>query len=318
MMARVDEYQQSSWASGVPAAITQSISAGSTIALPIGLSMFQMLGNSTATDQNMVQAILNQVPNFSYTGADIGGTGRTFGGLAQIALSWAPYMSGIELIQKLDAVCLGFKTFEVFSGRPVRMQIYGYPSGTVESTFTEGVDVRSGRGTRSIEQLVNSSYVEGITVPGSNGFAVIFDYVISANDFQPSGQPVVEQYKSELIEAPAGSGDYAAGSTSFGSGLGNFAIGLSPTDVANWRLSERNRELVDITLTTFRDDLLAPGHTYAILSPHMALTEPVWLRRVEIRVSNRPVRFQQTAYGVGGGSLAQQSPALSYSAPQYY
>lgn len=178
--------------------------------------------------------------------------------------------------------------------------------------FTEGVDIWEGRGSRSVEQLINACYVDGAATPDVQA-GLVYAYIQQSNPFQQAdltidsdgnvtvtGQPVVEQFSSQWIEGiPLDSGgNFAPNDPTATSNPGDP---LNPVDVANWRLAERNRELVNIQFTTFRDDLLWPGLTILVVSPHMALTEPVWLQRVELRMTAQPVSFTQTLYGYGGG-----------------
>ena len=63
--------------------------------------------------------------------------------------------------------------------------------------------------------------------------------------------------------------------------------GLSCEAVANWRLGEMNRYVERITLTTYRDDLVAPGDTIAVVSPNRLGVNRNFLCKVWMRESAR-------------------------------
>lgn len=273
------------------------------LTLPNGTVIPGLTPNPTATDQEIVLAILNRVPGLQpfVDPAKIGGTGKVFGRIAYLDLVWPPYRSALSQIQQFDQVCLGYRVFESLGGQIHRSQIYGYPSSIADTTFTEGIDIWSGQGDRSIETLINGCIVEGSPTSLSTANGLIFDYVQQSNPFQAESNPVIDQFSSPLIET-----------CSFMIAAGINVDAMSAYDVALWRLSERNRELVNYQLTTFRDAMLYPGRSIALNSPHMGVTEPVWMQHIEIRVSSDPALFQQTITGVGGGL-----PDYTASAPDY-
>lgn len=245
-------------------------------------------------DQNIVYSILQQVPVLGpmVDSADINGTG-----LMVVAsfwdLLWPPYKSAWDMIQLLDQSFLGYRTYEDLGGVIRREQVFGYPHGVSDTQFTEGVDIWEASGTRTVEPLINGVYVEGI-VDSRSGLpnGIIYAYLQSANPFQSADQPVIEQFRGSLIET----------SDQIETGDAPSAIPLLNADrVAEWRLAEGNRQLVNVQLTTFRDDLIKIGHTIAVLSHHAAVEEPVWVQHVTIKVSSTPAIWQQTISGLGGG-----------------
>jgi hypothetical protein len=280
------EYQQSEGVT-IPTFVNQK--------LPVtGINIFQLLNGAEPTDQNIVLAVLNRVPSLNVDPADIGGTGRHFGLLAWRDMSWTPFQTAGAYIQQLDRVCLGFRTFESLGGRVMRRQIRGYPNGSADTQFTEGVDVWEATGDRSIEELINAVYVEGYPVGGNPG--IINSYLPSTNPIQGDAgdNPHIEQFNSPLIEG-IDTGD--PGSLEWPA----LIQGLTPHEVALWRMDEGNRQLVNVDLLTFRDDILFPSRTIAVYIPHIGITEPVWIQRVEIRIQAEPVLFTQRILGLGGG-----------------
>lgn len=247
------------------------------------------------TDQNIVYSILQQVPILGpmVDRSDINGTS-----LVVVAslwdLLWPPYKSAWDMIQMVDQSFLGFRTYEDLGGVVRREQIFGYPHGVSDTQFTEGVDIWEAHGTRTIEPLINGVYVEG-NVDSRSGLpnGIIYAYLQSANPFQSSDQPVIEQFRGTMIET----------SDLLEAEAGPSAVPLLNADrVAEWRLAEGNRQLVNVQFTTFRDDLIRIGHTIAVVTPHAAVTEPVWVQHVTIKVGSDPASWQQTISCLGGGA----------------
>lgn len=284
MLSRAAEFKQSVGAA-LPSFFVQALNSRLPI---VGMSMTDILAESEATDENYVLGVLNRVPGLQVDPGDIGGTHHIFGLSASRELLWAPYTSALAQCQKLDEVCLGFRLFEGPSGRIFRTQVFGYPTDRADAQFTEGIDVLEATGERSIEDLINASYVEGYIFGGEPG--LIGAYVAEENDFQSSDNPYIDPFSSPLIED-------------------NTFAEL----VARWRLGERNRETVDISLVTFRDDLLIPGRTITVDLPHANVQEPVWIQHIEIQVRANPILFQQTIRGLGGGGTG--NGVGSYSPP---
>lgn len=231
----------------------------------------------------------------------IPGNTAVFGNVVPLEFLWAPYRSAADIINQFDQICLGFRTHDKYSGKIGRSQIFGYPAAASFAQFTEGIDVWEGSsGSRSIEQLCNASFVEGSAVP--SGFTGIINaYVQESNPFQPTSLPVIEQFSSPWIEAS------------------NLIVtgGLNANDVANWRLTERNRELVTGQWITYRDDILFPGQTVNVNSPHTAVTENVWIQRVQVKLTADPVSFTQTFAGLGGGD-PNFGPSPGFTQPSAY
>jgi hypothetical protein len=163
MLSLADKYKQSVMA-GQPSFITQRLPYA-------GLSIFDIMGQLVdssdseavaaaipdlqSTDENYIRAVLSYVPGLNVDPADIQGTGHVFGTAAWRDLSWPPYVAALAQCRKLDEVSLGYRLFESLNGRVMRTQVYGYPNNVSDVTFTEGVDVLTAVGDRSIEDLFN-------------------------------------------------------------------------------------------------------------------------------------------------------------------
>jgi hypothetical protein len=258
--------------------------------LPItGVPLSELLHGDIPSDENIVRAVLSYVPGLDVDPSDIGGTGKLFGRLSWRDMAWRPTVTALGYISELDKVCLGYRLFE----NPVRImrtQVFGYPSNTADTSFTEGIDIWDATGRRSIRELKNAAYIEGYPIGGVPG--LIFAYGAEDNDFQTADQPFVESFSSPLIEGPTGDENY-----------------LTAEDVLAWKLTEMNRELVGVDLITIRDDLLFCGRSIAVNVPHSDVTEPVWMQQVTVHVSAiPPATFTQRIIGKGGGIPGSYTP----------
>ena len=101
-----------------------------------------------------------------YTG--IGGTGIVLGTVSHgRGFDWLEGESGTSFIERLDSICLGYRTYDTFDGTIVRTQIAGSPAVTADYTFTEGVDIYRATETTTILEARNRVIVAGF--PGYDG-----------------------------------------------------------------------------------------------------------------------------------------------------
>lgn len=256
-----------------------------------GLTVTELMAGTTATDQALVAAALQRVPNLDVDAGNIDGTGTDLGGLPPNALCWAYQETALAFIQKIDAASQGFRTFESIRGVIFRVQISGWPgSGPAEFTFTEGVDIFDGRSTRTIMELKNCARVDGYDF--GIGAGIITFSAPGANDIQgeSSDNPQEIQFSTSL-----------AGHINSGPG-----IGFACEDIADYLLAEWNRELVRVTLTTPLDYIIGPGQTHLVQGDgdgnpgRLAVAEALWVQRVDITVSDNG-EFSQSITYIGGG-----------------
>lgn len=248
-----------------------------------GVTALELLGASTATDEMLVYAALQRVDDLSVDPSNIGGTGTDLGGLPPDALAWGYTESALAFVSKIDVASQGYRTFESIGGTIFRVQISGWPSNDADFTFTEGEDITEGHSTRTILEQRDTARVDG------------YDYGIGAGIITFSTTPTSSPKEIQLQTSLAGR------ITSADTGPG-FAC----EDIANYLLSEWDRELVKVTLTTPRDDVIGPGQTHLIdgfgagVVGRLGVAEPLWVQRVDISVDERG-RFRQSMTYLGGG-----------------
>lgn len=295
-----------------------------------GLSLFDLVGTVTATDADVVKAVLTRA-GISYTGANIGGTGVTWGSrssLHQYVFVWrAAMMPGanvvmtgyggvgqkaLDYISSWDRVsgvyvdathASGFyRTYETVNGI-YRALIGGRPRNTVDFTFSEGIDIEANaQGTREYP-IANAAYVTGIDIAGIaganpvrnvNGSTFVGQ---SSNPFQLTG-PVTYEFSSPFIEWALEA---------------DGGIGMNCERVGNALLQDLNRETVTATFRTPRDELIQPGDTILVQGPggqpdRSGIGEPLWVDAVTTGVNERGMLYQDLV-GTGGGLADAYTPA---------
>lgn len=298
-----------------------------------GLSLFDLVGSVTATDADVVQAVLTRV-GITYTGGDIDGTGVTWGSrsdLHRYPYVWrAGMLPGVEVvstgyggvgqkaldyIQEWDKVSAVFvdathasgfyRTYETVNG-VFRALIGGRPRSSVDFTFSEGIDIeQNGVGTREYP-MANAAYVTGADFPGIAGANPVRNVDFStgafvgqsSNPFQPTSLPVTYEFSSPFIEWALES---------------DAGIGMNCERVGNALLQDLNRETVTASFRTPIDVLIQPGHTILVQGPggqpdRLGLGEPLWVDSVTTGVDESGM-FYQDIQGTGGGLADAYTPA---------
>jgi hypothetical protein len=251
-----------------------------------GLLLADFVGG-TPTDENIVQSVLDYI-NLSTNGGSIGGTGRTYGTIANQEFVWAVNESALGYIQKIDAVSAGYRTFESTNGQIFRTLISSRPSGFPHLTFTEGVDIKAASSSRTVQNACNGVRIEGYSVGDYLDPRVWLEVV--GNDFMDSSNPQIHSYSNSMIERRA---EASPGQ------------GMSCERMADFWLGELNREIVTVQMTTPRADLIGPAQVHLIQGPggqayRLGVGEPLWVQRVEGTLDSNGA-FSQTMTYIGGG-----------------
>lgn len=254
-------------------------------------------------DQVMVATVLyicglsgDFVPSGETEMDGIGGTGKTLGKYAKArGFQWDEGSSGLSFIDRLDQVCLGYRTYDTFDGTIKRTQITTVPAATAVATFTEHVDIAAASETTTILEARNKIIVTGF--PGYEGNAAITYTALGANPFlvNAGGQwYLTHKTSAQMIEKQnAGAGD-----------------GLSCEEVANWLLGEKNSYRESVQLTTPRDDVIEPGDTIEVVSPtRLGITSrKFWVEGVSVGIGQNGA-FSQSFTCLTGIPLTESSNA---------
>lgn len=291
----------------------------------LGLSLHDLTGSDTPTDADVVKAVLTRC-GVAYSAGAIGGTGVTWGSRyaqGQHNYVWRSGMStsflsgyggvgqdGLDYIQEWDKVsavytsktaAAGFyRTYETVNGIR-RALIGGRPRGSIDLTFTEGIDIEQTATSGREYPIANAAYVQGADfglvganpVRNVNGSTFVGQ---SSNPFQPSTRPVTYQFSSPLIEWALEA---------------DGGIGMNCERVGNALLADLNRETVSAKFRTPRDVLITPGMTILVQGhggqpDRLGIGEPLWVDQVTTGVDDRGV-FYQDVMATGGG-LATDFP----------
>lgn len=239
------------------------------------------------TDQQQVEAVLTAC---GLSDMAIGGTGRTLGSIVPESFVWGEGESGTSWIEKLDTVCLGYRTYDTPSGSVRRDPVTITPAPAPAATFTEGLDIEQAGGARQVE-VVDSLIVEGADRGDGNG-------------------PVWNDFDQDNVFVPA---EITAATTRFSSPMIEKANesdpgpGLSCEAVGEWMLPELNRRVYRVTFQTPRDDALQPDQTIRVSAPgRLEIDSTFWVQSVTCTVDDNG--FTQSLTCIGGE--ASSAPVL--------
>jgi len=213
----------------------------------------------------------------------IGGTGQLLGHTSwDWGFEWAKGESGLAFIERLDEVCLGWRTYDTFDGTIKRTQITTIPAASASATFTEHVDIFRATEEMSIIEARNRVVVDGF--PGRKEQVEISFTASGGNQFLRTvggaqwylthkfSSPMIEFEK--IADKPTG-------------------YGLSCEEVALWLLTEMNAYSEKVMLVTPRDDVIEPGDTIHLNAPtRLGVHRNLWVQEVNIEI-NRQGAFSQ-------------------------
>lgn len=248
-----------------------------------------------ATDEELVEWVLDQVPGVSYSGSNIGGTGTTLGTEAPEAFNWRKGVSAWAYIQALDRATQ-YRTYQKQNGDIFRVQMIGHPSSSATTFTLEDEDILEGStGSRNTEQTRNAVRVTGHDY-GVAGSALGFDSG-AFGDLDGTGPNEwrLEEFSSDLIED---------GNDEDGDPLG--LGGLNAQTIAEAILNDVLKEFVDADILSWRDDTHGPGQTCLLdTANRLAINEKMWVRGYGWEISDR---WQSHYVLSGGGDEQAYSP----------
>jgi len=275
--------------------------------------LFDDIWPSGATDQQLVQWVLDQVPGIGYDASNIAGTGTVIGTepLALTAFDWKgstdPYQvannytsgtSAWAYIQQIDRATL-YRTYQARDGTIYRVQMIGHPDNTADFTLGPQDMLDGASGSRDTERTRNFVVVLGHDY--GDGHGPIYGTAAGSNDFQgdannPS-QRHTELFQSPLIESGLDGIDDAW----------DGRDGLRADDIAAMILPDVNKEFVEASIPSWRDDTHGPGMTCLLDAlDRLAIGEPMWVARHAWEVGDNG---WMATYGLTGGGLQQTNPA---------
>lgn len=290
-----------------------------------GLTLNDLLGAPTGTDQTIVRAVLTRA-GVTFTAGNINGTGATFGTRAtaamflwragtstnpliplaaagQTALSYAQDWDKASAVYTSPTAPVGFyRLYETVNGIR-RALIGGRPRSVPDLTFNEGVDINERARSERDYPIANAAFVTGFdpglgigTVKNVDGSGNFLGQ--SSNPFQPSSRPVTKDYGSPFIEW---NNEAEAG------------VGMNCERVGNALLADWNRETVTAHLRTPREELIQPGMTILVQGPggqpgRLWVGQNLWVDTVTTGVAEDG-EFYQDIDATGGGTPDNYTPA---------
>jgi len=254
-----------------------------------------------ATDQQLIMDALDHVPQLgptSYSSGDILGTSIVLGLTAPDNFNWDPGTTAWSRIQAIDQATL-YRTYQTQDGTIKRVKMIGHPNNTPDFTLGEHDALDGTKGERNTEQTRNAVVVQGATDPKdgpARGLA------LASNGFQGSASDPTTRYPSKFSSPMIEDGNDEDGDP-----LSN--TGLNAQTIAGEVILDVNKEFVDATVPSWRDDTHGPGMTATVdLLARIRVGEPMWVAKYAWEISDQG---WQSTYTMTGGGLPQ-----TYTTPE--
>ena len=233
-----------------------------------------------------------------YAGAqprNISGCGKLLGQISD-GFTWGEGESALAFIQRLEQVTGGYRTYDSPSGTILRAYITTFPSVAPTYTYTEGVDIFHATNIEVVSNIKNRIMVSGYDNRSKiGGFkAELTTPLQQYSPLLPAGVDfITHSFSSSMIERSYNSDSLLAGEF-------DSSYGVSCESVAAYLMSELNRQIITVTLTTPRDDWVVPGMTIAVNSTsRLHYSGVLWVQHCEQSIDAQG-QFTQILKCIGG------------------
>jgi hypothetical protein len=201
------------------------------------------------------------------------GTGVLLADVQEAQLWWELGSSGLEAIQQIDSISLGWRTYATAGGVIVRTLIDTDPNkvATVYD-FGEGVDIIDGSATMEILDPRNE-----ITVTGFDGSVTV--------TLDPDDDPFHFSRNAYWIRF------MALRTQAISSGV------INPQDVALYILSQIGKPLISVTFSTHLDIPFVGQEVIGLTSERLEVDQNFWVQSVQLSITPDG-QFTQTITGI--------------------
>jgi hypothetical protein len=204
----------------------------------------------------------------------IDGLHEVIGDMPDANLFWELGQTALEKVKDIDSVSLGFRTYATVGGLIVREQIPTNPNTVTEvHSFREGVDILDG--SMSTEQIDPKNE---ITVSGWDGVEYGAEMPEDMDPFYWRRNSYWVRFM--MLQGTAG-----------GAGL------LNPTLVAEYILSQLNKNILKVTFSTHLDLLIEGAEVIHVQSPRMDINQKFWVQSCQTQIDANG-QFTQTITAV--------------------
>jgi PKD repeat protein len=201
------------------------------------------------------------------------GTGVLLADVEEAQLFWELGQSGLECIQGIDSISLGWRTYATAGGKIVRTLINTDPNTTqTVHDFAEGVDIIDGSASMEILDPRNE-----ITVTGFDGSVVV--------TLDPEDDPFHWSRNSYWIRF------MALRTQVISAGV------LNPEDVAAYILSQIGKPLISVTFSTHLDIPFVGQEVVKLTSERLEVDQNFWVQSVQLSITPEG-QFVQTITGI--------------------
>lgn len=277
------------------------------------------LGGNGQTDQNMVMSVLNACGGTVVYTPSIEGTGKVFGTTVRLTddagnplqdpyghpsdrrFTWEEKESGLSFIQRLDSICLGYRTFDLpQAGGIVRRQIFTIPPAQAAGTITDAdILLEGGHYEDTAREVYNRVHITGM----SNGSIQAGTITVAWQE-----EAYREALNPDLVKSDTGYNTWEMNSPMLelseagGTNVLGGTAGLDCGAVAAWQLGEHNRVPAKLVTPLLIDTQIYPAEVYKITSTRLD-TDRTWqAQHVEIGVDQG--KFDHVVTWVGGDASA--------------
>ena len=164
---------------------------------------------------------------------------------------WGANQSGMSLIQSIEQVTLGYRTHDTPSGVVVRRRYSTIPYDTAKHEFKQGVNILDGSMSFRVKEPVDQ-----VTIIDRNGNITTYPPTLDVDIGAPT-QVITSPWIIDQIG------------------------GLTPVEVANWRLEQMGWTFIQVGFSTFEDVDLRPGDTVYCESPWMRVNQNFYVQAVK-------------------------------------
>lgn len=258
-----------------------------------------------ATGKQIIADALDRVPQLgsgSYSLSNLADSGVIMGLEAPEAFDWKAGTKAWQRIQAIDKAEL-YRTHQIHDGSIRRERLIGHPNSSANFTLAAADILDGSTGDRNTEQTRNAVVVKGhnygVEGPVTNGTGTFGSNGEQGDGSDPANR-YVEEFSSDLIESGTDPDDDSWDERS----------GLRADTQAELVIHDVNKEFVEATIRSCRDDTHGPGMTCLLdMLARMAIGEKMFVQRYGWQVSDG----WYTEYGLSGGGLDTYAP--SYTTP---
>jgi hypothetical protein len=193
---------------------------------------------------------------------------------------WGANQSGMSLIQSIEQVTLGYRTHDTPSGIVVRRRYSTIPYDTAKYEFKQGINILEGTMAFRVKEPVDQ-----VTIIARDGTITTYPPTLDIDLGAPT-QVITSPWIIDQLD------------------------GLTPVEVANWRLEQIGWTFIQVGFATHEDVDLRPGDTVYCESPWMRVNQNFYVQAVKHTVDDAGM-YTQSITLVSELGLGNWNPGIT-------